>query len=191
MISFRLWGTVVHVEFGFIAVCALLSVMENADILAYGFFAVLLHESAHLIVMVFLNMKVEIITFHSCGIRICPKQTLYSYKKEIIMLLAGPFVNIIAWAVISYFSENNTLAQAQLIPGILNLLPCRFLDGGGVLCSAVSMTKIEFSIAERILRIIFILTPIVLVIIAAFCFRITNFTYYALMCYLLFSEFFR
>lgn len=190
MISFRLWGTGIHVEFGFIAVCALLSAVGDANILAYGFFAVILHEFAHLIVMMLLAMKAESIILHSCGIRICPKQTLCSYRQELIMLLAGPFANIAAWAAILYFSGNNALAQAQLIPGILNLLPCRFLDGGAALCAALSMTKIEFSSGERILRSVFIITPIFLIMLGFF-FGMTNFTYYALMCYLLFSEFFR
>ena len=190
MISFRFWGICIHVEFGFIAVCALLSAVGNANILAYGFFAVILHEFTHLAVMTLFDMKAESITFHSCGIRICPRKTLCSYRQELIMLLAGPFANIAAWALISYFSENNALAQAQLIPGILNLLPCRFLDGGAALCAALAMTKIEFSLGERILRSVFIFKPIVLIVFGFF-FGITNFTYYALMCYLLFAEFFR
>ncbi len=190
MISFCLWGINVRIEFGFIAICALLSALGNADILAYGFLSMLLHEFAHIALMMIFSMKAESITFHSCGIRICPRQTLCSYRQELIMLLAGPLSNIAAWILLSRFSENSVFAQAQLIPGILNLLPCRFLDGGAALCAALSMTKIEFLSVEHILRFVFIITPAILILAGAFL-GVTNFTYYALMFYLLLSEFFR
>lgn len=190
MIYCRIAGTEVRVEFGFIAVCALLSAMENGRVLLYGFLAVILHEAAHLAAMALLGMRAGSITFHACGIRICPDHRLCSYGRELVMLLAGPFANIAAWAAVSYFSGNMLIAQAQLITGLLNLLPCRRLDGGAALCCILSMTSLGFNTGERLIRIIFIITPIVL-LAAGYFGDITNFTYYALALYLLFSEFFR
>lgn len=189
MICFPIAGTKIQVEFSFIAVCALLSAMGNTEIFICGFIAAALHELSHLTVMTFFHMKTESIIFHGCGIRICPKQVLCSYEQELIMLLAGPFANIAAWALMTIISCSTSAAQAQLMIGLINLLPCRKLDGGGALCCAFSMTRLGFFTAERILRSIFIFTPIFMIFIGFLC-NITNFTYYMLLVYLLLSEIF-
>lgn len=190
MICFFIAGTRICIEFGFIAVCALLSAMENGYIFACGILAVIFHESAHLFVMTVLNIKPRSITFHFCGIRICPEHRLCSYGKELAVLLAGPFANIAAWAVLSCFSAYTENEQIQLITGIVNLLPCRRLDGGGALSCILSMTRLRLCTAERIQRTVFIITPVLLFVSGIFA-GITNFTYYALAIYLLFSEIFR
>lgn len=190
MIVFRIAGTEIRVEFGFFAVCALLSALGDESALLYGFMAVIFHETAHLAAMFFLRIKADAIVFHACGIRIIPKSGLSGYGRDLAMLLAGPFANIILWAAVSYFHGNVLFAQAQLVLGVLNLLPCRRLDGGAALCCIMSMTNISFSTGERILRTVFIITPILLTVAGYFA-DITNFTYYALVFYLLFSEFYR
>ena len=192
MIFFCLGKVKIFVEFSFIAVCAVLSAIGDLNILMYGFLAVMLHEMAHLISMVILGMKLKSITFHGCGIRICPEQALFSYWREFIILLSGPVANIIAYIIIRFFSCDcdPELANAQLVLGILNLLPCRRLDGGAAICCIISMSKACDSKVESILKFIFIFTPVVLIIIGFFI-GISNFTYYVLMCYLLLSEFFK
>ncbi|MGN0584421.1 MAG: hypothetical protein ACI4JD_03095 [Ruminococcus sp.] len=190
MICFSIAGTRICIEFGFIAVCALLSAMESGNVFAYGLSAVILHEFAHLFVMTVLDIKPRSLTFHFCGIRICPEHRLCSYGRELAMLLAGPFANIAAWAVLSCFSIGAEHEQIQLITGIVNLLPCRRLDGGAALSCILSMTGIRFCTAERILRFVFIIAPVLLFVSGIFA-GITNFTYYALALYLLFSEIFR
>lgn len=192
MIFFCLGKVKIFVEFSFIAVCAVLSAIGDLNILMYGFLAVMLHEMAHLISMVILGMKLKSITFHGCGIRICPEQALFSYWREFIILLSGPVANIIAYIIIRLFSGNcdPELSNAQLVLGILNLLPCRRLDGGAAICCIISMSKACDSKVESILKFIFIFTPVVLIIIGFFA-GISNFTYYVLMCYLLLSEFFK
>ncbi|MGN0629797.1 MAG: hypothetical protein ACI4JN_00580 [Ruminococcus sp.] len=190
MMVFRIADTEIRVEFGFLAVCALLSAMGDESVLLYGFAAVILHETAHLAAMFLLGMKADSVIFHACGIRICPENRLCSYGRELAVLIAGPFANIAAWGAVSYFHGNMLFAQSQLALGILNILPCRRLDGGSALCCLLSMTNISMGTSERLLRIIFILTPMIL-LGAGYFGGITNFTYYALALYLLFSEIFR
>lgn len=190
MMIFRIADTEIRVEFGFLAVCALLSAMGDESVLLYGFMAVILHESAHLAAMFLLGMKADSVIFHACGIRIRPENRLCSYGRELIMMLAGPLSNIMVWAAVSYFHGNILFAQAHLALGVLNILPCRRLDGGSALCCILSMTNISVGAGERLMRIIFILTPMIL-LVAGYFGGITNFTYYALTLYLLFSEIFR
>lgn len=192
MIFFCLGNVKIFVEFSFIAVCAVLSAVGDLNILMYGFFAVILHEMAHLMSMVILGMKLKSITFHGCGIRICPEQALFSYWREIIILLSGPLANILAYVIIRLFTGdcNLELANAQLVLGVLNLFPCRRLDGGAAICCIISMSEVCALKAEIILKFIFIFTPVILITIGFFI-GISNFTYYVLMCYLLLSEIFQ
>lgn len=192
MICFCLRNVKIFVEFSFIAVCAVLSSVGDADILMYGFLAVILHEMAHLTAMVILGMKLKSITFYGCGIRICPEQVLCSYWREVIVLLSGPLANILAYIIIRFITGDysSDLANAQLVLGILNLLPCRRLDGGAAICCIISMSEVCISRAESILKFVFMFTPLILMT-AGFFAGISNFTYYVLMCYLLLSEIFQ
>lgn len=189
MIRFYIAGTEICIEFGFVAVCALLSAWEEGSILLCGFSAVIVHELAHLIMMRVLSVNARKVTFHSCGIRISADM-MCSYSREIAVLLAGPLVNITLWLFLSGFTGNTAAAQAQLICGFLNLMPSRFLDGGAALCAAVRMKGAGADTGFRLLKIIFTAVPLVLMA-AGFFAGITNFTYYALMSYLLFSEILR
>lgn len=185
MILFRICGVRICIEFGCIAVWAFLLSTGNSKGTLYSLYAVLIHELAHLIVMQLTGTGLRSITFHGCGIRISPDTRLTGYGRELIVLVAGPLANIIMWLVF----PSTGFGQAQLILGIMNLLPCRKLDGGAILECILSMTCLSLEAARFILKLTALLT-LTIAAAAGAAMDIRNFTYYALLLYLFFSEIF-
>lgn len=185
MILFRVCGVRVCIEFGCIAVWALVLSAGSSSGILYSLYAVMVHELAHLLVMRVFRIGLREVTFHGCGIRISPDTRLTGYGRELIVLAAGPAANIIMWLVF----RSSGFGQAQLILGIMNLLPCRRLDGGAMLECILSMTRLRHEIIRSTLKALALLT-IIAAVFAGVLLDIRNFTYYALLLYLFFSEIF-
>ena len=188
MIAFRVFGVTVHVEFSFITVCALLCSINNGSILTASLCAAVLHELSHLLTMLLLGVSLKSVSFHGCGVRIHPETRLVSYGKELAVLMSGPAANIIVCLALYYYNRNDA-AVVQLALGLLNLIPCRSLDGGGILFCILSMTRLDSHMIYKWSRIISI-AVVVLMTAAGFLCGVRNFTYYALMLYRFFAEFF-
>ena len=77
---------------------------------------------------------------HSSGLRIRRNEAL-SYRKEIIILLAGPLVNLGLFAILIPFGRAHgyigTFAIINLATGVSNLLPFEGYDGYGAICEAL------------------------------------------------------
>ncbi len=188
MIAFRIFGVTVRAEFSFITVCALLCTINNGSMITASLCAAVLHEFAHLLAMLFLGVGLKSVTFHGCGVRIHPETRLLSYGKELAVLLSGPAANIVMSLALYYYNRNGA-AAAQLALGLMNLMPCRNLDGGGVLRCCLSITQLDSRTVYSLSRILSI-SVIIFLTAAGFISSVRNFTYYALMLYLFFSEFF-
>ena len=188
MITFRVNGTDIRIEFSFLAVWALLLSIRDSGGLEYSLYAVLVHETAHILVMAAFHIGLREITFHGCGIRIRPQTTLASYSRELAVLMAGPLANITMWLIL-HAAGPEQAAGAQLILGVFNLLPCSRLDGGAVLSCILAASGLAHCGAERILRFTAVIT-VLAAAAAGLMLGVKNFTYYALMLYLFFSEIF-
>lgn len=188
MIAFRIFGVAVRAEFSFITVCALMCTINNGSMLKNSLCAAVIHETAHMLAMLIIGVGLNSITFHGCGVRIHPEDKLLSYGKEIVILVAGPATNLIMFFILYYYNVNEA-AAAQLILGLMNLMPCRNLDGGGVLHCCLNMMRLDSRTIYIISRIISISVIIIVTASGILC-GAGNFTYYALMLYLFFSEFF-
>ena len=78
---------------------------------------------------------------HSSGFRIKRNEAL-SYREEIIILLAGPLVNLGLFAILMPFAGAlggyiGAFAIINLATGISNLLPLEGYDGYGAICEAL------------------------------------------------------
>ncbi len=166
MIVFSLRGVRVSVGFGFLAVLALFSAINTPRSIAASILAIILHESAHIVAMTVLGVRLQSAEFHALGVRICPVSCLMSYGKEIAVMLSGPAVNIIA-GLIFYYNGNLSHAYPQLCLGLMNLLPCTKLDGGCALRCALAMTKYHRG-ADRLCDVISWVTVVLVLIVAVF-----------------------
>lgn len=94
--------------------------------LANIFFALMIHEAGHLLVMALFGIKIECITLLPVGIDIKRRERAIAYPAELLLALAGPLANISI-----YFAAARTdFGYTNLLYGLLNLLPVRGLDGG-------------------------------------------------------------
>ena len=98
--------------------------------------AVVIHELSHLFFLYRFNAKTEKITLYPFGIDICADTSRISYKKELIITLAGSVANILsalfAIIILRKTPSPNLLffIICNLFLGILNLIPLPCFDGG-------------------------------------------------------------
>lgn len=111
----------------------------------------ILHEIGHLVMIFICRGSVRKISLGAYGMRIDPIRTLkISPKKEILISLAGPFMNIIL-ALIGLLLKNNLLIKINLGLCFFNLLPAGKTDGHTALYNALIL-KLDRNKAEAIIR---------------------------------------
>ncbi|MBQ8687451.1 MAG: hypothetical protein IJ512_02730 [Ruminococcus sp.] len=190
MICFRFHGVSLCFGFSFFAAVSLLCTISPGAYLIASAGAVFLHEFSHLLMMIFLKQRLHRIIFHGCGIRICPVSVLCSYQREIAVLLAGPVCNLLIWGLLFCLKRESAFAEANLMLGLVNLMPFRHMDGGAALRCIFSLSPWEPHRCEGVLTII-ACAVLVLLMAGAWILGVENFTYYALCIYLFFAEIFR
>lgn len=100
--------------------------------------AAALHELGHIIAAKICNIPLCELKLGIFGASLQPALPLLSYKKEIILAIAGPLTNLVfAIPLIIFLEEPNQFCElfiiASLFLGILNLLPIVDFDGGRIL----------------------------------------------------------
>ena len=101
----------------------------------------ILHELGHCMAIHLLGAGESELRGHSSGFRIKRSDAL-PYKKEIIILLSGPLVNICIFLITFPFRDAlygyiGALGFINLITGLSNLMPFEGYDGYGALCEAL------------------------------------------------------
>ena len=107
--------------------------------------AVIIHELGHLAAAHILKIKISGIRLSLTGAKI-ETGGVFSYKKEILLCLAGPLFNILACitamplrSVEIISSQIRDFCGICLVLAIFNLLPIRGFDGGRILYSVVAL----------------------------------------------------
>ena len=96
----------------------------------------LLHEAVHIVCLHFSGLERADIILLPAGVKICCQGfSLLGYKKIFVCSLSAPVFNIMAGVVffLCNIKENSDIflcGEINLILGIVNLLPMKFLDGG-------------------------------------------------------------
>lgn len=116
----------------------------------------LLHETGHLLALVILGVKPDLINFSFYGIGLKYQNNL-SRIKEFFVLFCGPLVNLIL-----YFVLND---EINFFLFLINIYPAFPLDGG-------RMIKIIFPRLSKVITIIFLLILIALSLILLIKYRI-------------------
>ena len=111
------------------------------------YMSVLLHEISHALAALAFKMKVNSINLHFLGGATEIDGEAETPWREFVIAVVGPLTSIalgvIGWLSVDLFDEGllrfsiGSLAVANLIVGVLNLVPGLPLDGGSVLQSAV------------------------------------------------------
>jgi len=121
------------------------------------FLSVSLHELGHLVGARLCKIPIEEMKLGIFGAGITPKNSLYSYKQEIILCLFGPLANFLSAAAVSFFvSENefiNLFYLSSLALGTINLLPIESFDGGRIFLSLLSL-RLSPALSHAIVSVI-------------------------------------
>ena len=115
--------------------------------------AALLHELAHYAVLRLCGVRAARFTLTGLGASLyVPELHRLSYGAELLSAAAGPLMNLLLWVLLSLTgSEELTLfAGAQMVLGVLNLLPVRPMDGGRILWLALAWLTEPYT-AQRVL----------------------------------------
>ena len=113
------------------------------------------HELGHIIAAKLCDIPLEELKLGIFGAALTPKSLLCSYKKEIILCIAGPLINLLfAFLLLPLFNFSEFLSlfiSTSLFLGILNLLPIYDFDGGRILFCLLSL-KLSISTSTKILK---------------------------------------
>jgi hypothetical protein len=99
------------------------------------------HELGHCAAIYLLSGEIGRVRGHSSGLRIKRGEAL-AYKREIMILLAGPSVNLALFLILSLFGNAmagyiRIFAFINLATGLSNLMPFEGYDGYGAICEAL------------------------------------------------------
>lgn len=114
--------------------------------------AALLHELAHYAVLRLCGVRAARFTLTGLGASLyVPELHRLSYGAELLSAAAGPLMNLLLWVLLSLTGreELTLFAGAQMVLGVLNLLPVRPMDGGRILWLATAYLTEPYT-ADRV-----------------------------------------
>ena len=97
--------------------------------------AALLHELAHYAVLRLCGVRAARFTLTGLGASLyVPELHRLSYGAELLSAAAGPLMNLLLWVLLSLTGREalTLFAGAQMVLGVLNLLPVRPMAGHGI-----------------------------------------------------------
>ena len=181
MMKFRIFKIDFEITFLFAALLAFIITLNSPINVLLTIISSLLHETGHLIAMMILDNKPQCVCFEITGMNIKrPPSMKISIKNELLIALAGPFVNglvlVVSCLVLCFFENEKVfiLASVNLILMTFNLLPIKKLDGGMALYHLLSL-KYDADICSKILKVTSITFVIVLYLWGVYIFISTNY----------------
>ena len=130
---------------------------EGIGLLFPGLTACLVHELGHVLVIHIIGGKIERLELTASGaVLVLDTRYPLSYVEEGVSSFAGPMANFVCGGVAAYLGHYLT-AGVNFAIGLFNLLPIWPMDGGRVLCSALSLFWAEERIDKCILMVSFVL----------------------------------
>ena len=139
MISFRVFGCVIELRFLFVALVTLAVLLDTSSYMRSTLLAAVVHECGHLLVLAGYHALPRKIRFGISNIdMIDPQKENRGYKRDIVVLLAGAGMNLLAGGFLlggAFLLKSQWMlfyAYANLLTGFFNLLPIDPLDGGQI-----------------------------------------------------------
>ena len=158
--QFKFKNIKITVSFTFFALIILLVIFNKNDFLYFTCFFAIIHELGHLFTLNKFGVKICELKISLFGANIKTESfKRISMKKEIIVLLSGPLINLCFSAVLyllNFIIKNvdfNNLISINLSLGIFNLLPFYNFDGGKII-EILLKSKLNEKISETIVSCI-------------------------------------
>ena len=158
--QFKFKNIKITVSFTFFALIILLVIFNKNDFLYFTCFFAIIHELGHLFTLNKFGVKICELKISLFGVNIKTESfKRISIKKEIIILLSGPLINLCLSAVLYFLNfiiknvNFNNLISINLSLGIFNLLPFYNFDGGKII-EILLKSKLNEKISETIVSCI-------------------------------------
>lgn len=159
MSEFRICGVKVSIDFSFLVFLSLLFLLKNGSMIFSFFTVCLVHEIGHAVAVYMTGGRLSSLFFCGMGIKMIPERLkIFPLKSEVVVLLAGPVVNVILFIVLNSFDRGNEFALLNLCAAVFNLLPYKILDGGTVINLISENRKYEKAVGVvlNVVRIFFV-----------------------------------
>ncbi|MCM1055741.1 MAG: hypothetical protein NC394_09515 [Bacteroides sp.] len=150
MVSLRIGGIRIGLDFSFFAVVGVFLAFDKSGYGIYCLFACFCHELGHLVVMLLEKKPPGEMIFSGGGI--CIKQR---YDASAAVLAAGCAVNFVLFALFCFVLPRDSIFKlmfggANLVIGVFNLLPMGELDGKRLL-ERLCFKLLPYSSAQRLI----------------------------------------
>jgi membrane-associated protease RseP (regulator of RpoE activity) len=166
LISFKLRGVTLRVEFSFLVFNALVFLFRDSTLILAFYTTCALHESGHILALGLTGGRLSSVSFGAAGIRMETVRTgAEPVMRSLFVLLAGPAVNILVFAAMKLIGCGGTFPVLNLCAAAYNMLPFRNLDGGAVIALFTLGTPHERT-AELVLKVI----RLIIIVFAALAF---------------------
>lgn len=185
----------VHINFYFLAFIVYVIISDSTGIILIGVISTFLHETGHIVAMLFKNHRVQEIKIGFFHIDIVDNnRQVINYNDDLLILFAGSafnFMTAFISMVLFYFTRKYIFClfiYTNLAMGIMNLLPISSLDGGEIVYIILSsfLTPKTASRLYNIISLIFLM-PLSLVGFIVLLNSKYNFSLLFICCYLIYT----
>ena len=132
----------------------LLQAVNGRFLLFATLIAALFHECGHLLAAALQSIPIRLMEIDLFGAKIHPRGLITSYKKEILLAVAGPAFSLLLGVFLLPHSGifAQTLKASTLSLALFNLLPIGEFDGGRVLHATLCLFLPQ-ELADRVLAV--------------------------------------
>ncbi len=133
----------------FLLLVALLLTLDKSGTALLCLLASFLHEGGHVAALLLFGRPPQEVTVGACGIRLVPHPKPLCYRRQAMVLLAGPLTNLLCAVLLWGGGVRATAVMSHALLGVFNLLPIEALDGGQLLCCLLQRRGGEAARAVR------------------------------------------
>ncbi len=151
--------TKIKIRYSFLVFNALLFLLRDGRLISAFYISCIVHEIGHILALKLLGGELRSVELSCFGIKMTASPCR-NIKEGIAVLMCGPAVNLLIFAILRIFGINGYICAFNLAEGIFNLLPFSFLDGG-----ATIELLAEGSVHERAIRLVMTFVKILFIIL--------------------------
>lgn len=189
--QFKIKSASINISFSFFVFFLFCVLSDKTDFYLKSLFVSLIHETVHIVCIIYFGESVSEISFNIFGGKIeKTNRIILSNKKEAFINLSAPVFNVLVGIVSLVVFDASSWGYINLFTGIFNLLPFYNFDGGRGIFFLLS-EKIDFCTSEKILFCISLVISLFFIVISfvLYSYNKTNFAFILMSLYMIVSLF--